>query len=156
MLMIIGFLFSVFITLAMSIMTGMFSPRTGHGSLLIDLPSAFLMFVFWLFFFFTSKSGSIIGRYIKSSFKKSYNYTKAELVSLSVAVKNTVKFTLATGGFGFLTGVIASLMYLENRDMLGPNLAVSLFTVLHSITASYLIFFPVQAWAENKINAMEK
>ena len=154
MLMIIGFLFTVLISVLVSVMTGLF--KVSAGSFLIDLPSALLTLVFLFFFFFTSKSGNIIGKYIKSSFKKNYNYTRAELVSLSTAIKNTIKFVLGTGGFGFLAGAIASLMYLENRDMLGPNLAVSLFTVLHSITASYLIFFPVQAWAENKINAMEK
>jgi flagellar motor component MotA len=118
------------------------------------LPSALLTLIFLFFFFFTSKSGSIICRYIKSSFKKNYTYTKTELESLSCAIKNTIKFTLAIGAFGFLAGVIASLMHLENRNMLGPNMAVSLFSVFYSVTVSYIIFFPVQAWAENKINAM--
>jgi flagellar motor component MotA len=133
-------------------LTGGFS--SGVGLFLVDMPSTLLTLIFLFFFFFTSKSGSIIGRYIKSSFKKNYTYTKNELVSLSCAIKNTVKFILATGGFGFLVGVIASLMFLENRNMLGPNLAISLLTVFYSIIVSYIIFFPVQAWAENKINAM--
>jgi flagellar motor component MotA len=133
-------------------MTGM--PKVGYGSFLVDLPTTLLTIIFLFFFFFISKSGSIIGRYIKSSFKKNYTYTKTELESLSCAIKNTVKFTIATGGFGFLTGVIASLIHLENRNMLGPNLAVSLFSVFYSITVSYIIFFPVQAWAENEINTM--
>jgi flagellar motor component MotA len=136
-------------------MTGMYSPMTGNGMLLIDLPSTLLTLVLLFFFLFTSKSGSIMGRYIKSSFNKNHTYTRGELESLSVAIKNTVKFTLASGGFGFLAGVIACLMFLENKNMLGPNLAVSLFTVLYSIVISYFIFFPVQAWAENKIKTLE-
>jgi flagellar motor component MotA len=124
-------------------------------AVLIDLPSALLTLIFLFFFLIASKSGSIIGRYIKSSFKKNYVYTKTELASLSHAIKNTVKFTLATGGFGFLTGLVGTLMFLANKEMLGPNIAVSLFTVFYAIIVSYLVFFPVQAWAENKLNAME-
>jgi len=75
-------------------------------------------------------------------------------VNLSAAIKNTIKFYLATGGFGFLAGVIASLAFLGNKEMLGPTVAVSLLTVFYSIIVSYIIFFQVQAWAENKINAM--
>jgi flagellar motor component MotA len=148
--MIIGFLFSVIICVLVSGLTG------GGVSFLIDFPSALLTLILLFFFLLTSKSGNLIGRYIKSSFKKNYAYTKTELLSLSCAIKNTVKFTLATGGFGFLTGLMASLVNLENKNMLGPNIAISLITVFYSIIVSYFIFFPVQAWAENKINAMGK
>jgi len=148
MLIIIGFLFSVLISAFVSLPMGM------SGLAFIDMPSALLTLIFLFFFFFTSKSGSIISRYIKSSFKKNYNYTRTELVSLSTAVKNTIKFTLGTGGFGFLTGFIACLMFLDKKEMLGPNIAVSLITVFYSILVSFVIFFPVQAWAENKLNAM--
>jgi flagellar motor component MotA len=147
MLIIIGFLFSVLVSWFVSFPMGM------SGLSFIDVPSALLTLVFLFFFFFTSKSGSIIGKYIRSSFKKDYNYTRVELVSLSTAIKNTIKFALATGGFGFLAGAIASLA-VASREQLGPNIAISLITVFYSIIVSYIIFFPVQAWAENKINAM--
>jgi len=154
MLIIIGFLFSIFISVLLGSMTGM--NATMHGFIiLVDFPSAILTLIFLFFFFFTSKSGSIIGRYIKSSFKKNYTYTRAELVSLSVAIKNTIKFTLAAGGFGFFIGAIASLG-VATKEELGPNVAVSLLTVFYAIIVSYLIFFPVQAWAENKLNAMSE
>jgi len=147
MLIIIGFLFSVFISVLICL------PMRMSGLVFIDFPSALLTLICLFFFFFTSKSGSIIGRYIKSSFKKDYNYTRAELLSLSMAIKNTVKFSLATGGFGFLTGLIASLEAARKED-LGVNVAVSLVSVFYAIIVSYIIFFPVQAWAENKLNAM--
>jgi flagellar motor component MotA len=146
MLIIIGFLFSVFVSWLLSLPMGM------SGSSFIDMPSALLTLVFLFFFFFTSKSGSIIGKYIKSSFKKNYDYTRVELLSLSAAIKNTIKFTLATGGFGFLVGAISSLAVA--RENLGPNIAISLITVFYSIIVSYIVFFPVQAWAENKLNSM--
>jgi flagellar motor component MotA len=147
MLIIIGFLFMVLILagvggLAQSLL------------MLLDVPSALLTLICLLFFLLTSKSGSVIGRYIKSSFKKNYVYTKTELEGLSTAAKTTVWFILGTGGFGFVTGVIGSLANLRDRELLGPNLAISLITVLYSIMVSFFIFFPVQAWAENKINLL--
>jgi flagellar motor component MotA len=155
MLIIIGFLFSVFISVIASIVMNMTVSDAGYG-VLLDFPSVLLTLVFLFFFFLTSKSGSIIGRYIRSSFKKNYAYTRTELVSLSTAIKNTIKITLAAGGFGFLFGAIGALMFLGNPEQLGPLAALSLYTVLYAIIVSYVIFFPVQAWAENKINAMEE
>jgi flagellar motor component MotA len=49
--------------------------------------------------------------------------------------------------------LVDSLYYLDAKDKIGPNLAVSLITLLYSITVSYFVFFPLQAWAENKINS---
>jgi len=146
MLIIIGFLFTILISVSVGIMTG-------YGAYLMDVPSALLTLVFLFFFLFASKSGSIISRYIKSSFKKNYNYTKAELVSLSTAIKNTIKFTLAAGVFGFFTGAITCLA-VRRKEELGANVAIALITVFYAIIVSYIIFFPVQAWAENKLNAM--
>ena len=148
MLIIIGFLFSVFISVTVSILSAMYAP------LLFDVPSAILTLFLLFFFLFATKSGSIIGKYIKSSFKKNYAYTRIELVSLSTAIKNTIKFAIGTGGFGFLVGVVGMLKNLEDKNMLGPLFALSLLTVLYSIIVSFFIFFPVQAWAENKLNAM--
>jgi len=138
----------VFVFVAASIMSGMFIAS------IVDLPSALMLVVPLLFFLILSKSGSVIGRYIRTSFKKEHTYTRAELEGLSAAVKNTIKFILGTGGVGFLFGIIAIFMYLENRERLGTNLAISLITVLYSIAVSYFVFFPTQAWAENKLNAL--
>ena len=88
------------------------------------------------------------------SFKKEHKYTRAELNGLSIAVKNTIKFVLAIGGFGFLFGLIASLAHIGTFERFGPNLAISLITLAYSITVSFFIFFPLQAWAENKANSM--
>jgi len=149
MLLIIGFLFMVFIFAVISILAGVYA-------LFIDMPSLSLILVSLLFFCLVSKSGKIIGNYIKTSFKKNHTYTVTELSALSTALKNTSKFILLVGGFGFLTGVVASLIYLESKDRLGPNLAISLITLLYSITISCFVLFPVQAWAENKINMLKQ
>jgi flagellar motor component MotA len=148
MLLIIGFLFMIFILAIVGITIGVVT-------VFIDLPSALLIFVPLFFFFFTSKSGKILGKYIKTSFKKEYIYIGTELEILSVAVKNTIKFILAVGGFGFMTGLIATLAYLGSPDNLAPNLAVSLITLLYSIMITCFVFLPVQAWADNKIATLK-
>ena len=149
MLFIIGFLFMVFMFATMSILGG------GLLVQFVDLPSALFILVSVLFFFFTSKSGSVLGRYFKTSFKKDHIYAKAELASLSSAAKNTGKFILSVGGFGFVIGIMLSLINLEDKQKLGPNLAVSLLTLLYAIAISVFVFLPVQAWAENKLNALQ-
>jgi len=120
----------------------------------IDVPSVILIIIPLIFFLFVSKNGNIIGSYFKSSFKKAYVYTKDELESISVAMKNTIKFTLAVGVFGFITGLIACLGYLGTPERIGPNLAISLCTLIYSIAISFFVFFPTQAWAETKINTV--
>jgi flagellar motor component MotA len=146
MLLIFGFLFMVFILAAVGILSQM-------PTFFIDMPSILLIVIPLIFFLLASKSGNIIGRYIVTSFKKGHVYTKAELESLSAAVKNTIKFILAVGGFGFLAGLIACLADVRALERIGPNLAVSLITLTYSITVSFFVFFPLQAWAENKINS---
>jgi flagellar motor component MotA len=145
MLLMIGFLFMVFIFAIVGALSGLLN-------MFIDLPSILLILVPLIFFVFTSKSGNILGMYIKTSFRKDYPYTSSELAALSGAIKNTIKFILAVGGFGFVSGLLACLVNLDNKEMLGPSLALSLLTFLYAIAVSVFIFLPTQAWAENKIN----
>jgi len=149
MLLFIGFLFMVFIFAVTTILTG------AYTALFIDMPSATLIIVSLIFFCIVSKSGKILGKYIKTSFKKDYVYTATELAALSKALKNTIKFTFLVGGFFFLAGVIAALRYLDTKDMIGPNLALALMTVIYAITVNGFVFLPVKAWAENKINTLK-
>ena len=147
MLLIIGFLFMLFIFFGIGLLS-----RT--GLFLIDLPSAFIVIVPLIFFLIASKSGKVIGRYIKTSLTKDYAYTKVELSSLSVATRNTIRFILGVSGVGFLIGLIAIFALIEDRQMLGPNIAVALITVLYSIALSFFVFFPTQAWADNKLSSL--
>jgi len=148
MLLIIGFLFMILILVIVGILSVM-------PTVFIDLPSALLILVPLCYFFFTSKSGKILGKYIKTSFKKEYTYLGTELETLSVAVKNTTKFILAVGGFGFMTGLIATLASLGSPGNLAPNIAVSLITLTYSIMIVCFVFLPVQAWAEIKITTLK-
>ena len=146
MLLIFGFLFMIIIFIASGMLTQTLT-------FFLDLPSLLLIIVPLLFFLIASKSGSYIGKYIATSFKRNHTYTRTELAGLSISVKNTIRFILAVGGFGFLFGLIASLAHIGSLDRFGPNIAISLLTLTYSITISFFIFFPLQAWAENKLNS---
>jgi len=148
MLLIIGILFMVFIMVCVSLLTRV-------GGVYADMPSFLFVLIPLLFFFFVTKSGKILCKYIKTSFKREHVYTETELTSLSTALKNTIKFLSFICGFGFFTGIIATLAFLGSPETIGPNVAVALLTVLYPLLISGFVFFPVQAWAENKIAALK-
>jgi len=152
MLLLIGFLFFILVYVGfIALMAG------GSVSImLLDLPAFSLLFVTLLFFLFVSKSGNIILKYIKSSFKKEYVYSILELESLSAAIKNVIKFIIATGILSFITFIIVALAFLGTPEALGPNLAMALISLTYAIAISFFVFFPVQAWAENKINVLKE
>jgi flagellar motor component MotA len=148
MLLIFGFLFMVSVFAVVGIVSQFFHT-------LLNLPSTLLILVPLIFFLFISKSGNVIGRYFVTSFKKDYAHTREELERLSVSIKNTVKFILATGGFNCITFAIISIGHIGNPERLGPNLAICLTSLIYAIGISYFVFFPTQAWAENKINILK-
>ena len=148
MLFIFGLIFLIVFFVVLILIPGTIS--------ILNIPSLFLILVPLLFFIITSKSGESISRYFKSSFKKDYPYTITELEELSLVIKNIIKFTLATGGFCSIIFVMISLSFLNVLERLGPNLAICLTTISYSIAISYFIFFPTQAWAENKVNELKK
>ena len=153
MLLLIGILFMIFIyAVACTLLAGML--LSGFLFVIFDLWSFLLIFISLLFFLFVSKSGNIICWYVKASFRKSYTYTKDELEGLSKAIKNTIKFLLATGGFSFILFIINALANLGAPEYLGPSLAMSLTSLTYSAAISFFVFFPTQAWAENKINSL--
>jgi flagellar motor component MotA len=129
---------------------------SGMPAFYVDFPSAIIILVPMIFFLVISKSGTVMGNYFRSSFKKNYGYTKTELESISAAAKNTIKFILGMGGLGFIAGLVGSLANIGAPERLGPNLAVSLITLVYSIAFGFFVFFPVEAWAVNKINLSEK
>ena len=150
MLLITGFLFVVLIFVFVNLFSHL------SWTLFLDLPSFLLIFIPLLYFLFVSKSGLIIGRYFKTSFKKGYVYTKQELESLSLAIKNTIKLILSAGWFGAAAFSIVLLGHIGAPERFGPSLIICLLSLTYSVAISFFIFFPVQAWADNKLSFMEK
>ncbi|MCL1828974.1 MAG: hypothetical protein FWG32_05705 [Oscillospiraceae bacterium] len=149
MLIIAGFLFVVFLFFLLGPAHG------GSITWFINTPSLILILVPLIFFLCVSKSGGIIGGYFRTSFKKNYEYGKAELNCIATAVKHTAKIILAVGAVGFTAGLVVLLGQLGEPSMLGPSLAVALITPLYSVTISFFVFFPTFVWAENKIRLLD-
>ena len=143
MILLIGLLFLVLFTFLIAAASGMVY-------MLLDIPSFMIILVPLIFFLVITKSGKTITNYIKSSFKKNYEYSIAELESISMAAKHSAKITLATGFFGFIIGIIGMLMRLDDPQTIGPMLAVGLLTMLYSIGVGFFVMFPLYVWAENR------
>ena len=146
MILFIGLLFLVIFTLLIGTLSGMVYA-------LLDLASIIIVLAPLIFFLAVTKSDRIITGYIKSSFKKNYEYGIAELDSISMAARHSVRITLATGCFGFLIGIIGMLMGLDDPQSLGPTLAVALLIMLFSIGIGFFVMFPLHVWAENRKQA---
>ena len=144
MLLIFGFLFTVFIYAVIGMVAGFLW-------VLLDPWALILIILPLVFFLFVSKSGKIIGEYITTSFKKDFSYSKSELERLISAIENTIKFILATGVFCFITFAVVSLGHIGAPERLGPSIAISLTSLTYSIAVSFFVFFPTQAWAKNKV-----
>jgi len=150
MILFLGFLFMLFFFAVIGVSAGSFAI-----TMLINLPALLLILIPMLFFLLVTKSGKIIGKYISTSFKKNNTYTKTELEQLSSAIKNTIKFILAAGGFCFIAFLVISLGYIGSPEQLGPNLANCLLSLTYAIAIGFFVFFPVLAWVENKINTIK-
>jgi len=148
MILFLGFLFMLFFFAIIGLAGGL-------PGIFINIPAALLVLAPLVFFLFVTKSGKIISKYITTSFKKNNTYTKTELEQLSFAIKNTIKFILAAGGFCCIACMVISLGYIGSPEQLGPNLANSLLSFTYAIAIGFFVFFPVQAWAENKINTIK-
>ena len=149
MLLFIGLLFTILIYAVIGKTAGFLGIIADKWSLLIILGSL-------IYFLIASKCAGVIGRYIVSSFKKNYVYTINEITKLSAAIKNTIKFILAAGGFVFVTFAIVSLGHIGAPEKLGGSLGICLSSLTYALAISFFIFFPAQVWAENKINSLEK
>jgi len=147
MILFLGFLFMIFFIAIIGLAGGL-------PGIFINIPATLLLLAPLVFFLLVSRSGKIINKYISTSFKKNNTYTKTELEQLSSAIKNTIKFILAAGGFCFIACMVISLGYMGSPEQLGPNLANSLLSFTYAIAIGFFVFFPVQAWAENKKNSL--
>ncbi len=146
MLIIIGFLFMVLMFALVGVIADILP-------LIIDIPSLIMVLIPLVFFLCVSKSGCILVKYIRSSFKKNYKYSRLELEGISAAIKNIIKFIMAVGGFVCVVCLIASITHLETLELVvfAANLAVSTISLTYAFALSYLVFFPTMAWAENKL-----
>ena len=148
MIIFLGFLFSVIFLLFVGFING-------QPSWFVDSASPAFVLYPPIFFLWVTKGGKAIKGYIKSSFKRSYQYSATELNDIASASKGAVKVTLAAGCFGFLGGIIGAMRF-AGPEYLASNLALAFISLLYSIAIAFFCFFPLQAWAENKAAQIER
>lgn len=148
MLILVGSLFTIAFTFVIALLCG-------EVLFFIDPLSLYAIILPLIFFLVVSKSGKVLGGYMKTSFKKNPEYSAAALTHIAAAAKSAVKFTLATGWFGFFAGLVSTLAKVNDPSAVGPSLAVTIISIFYAIAIGYFVFFPVQAWAENKIMSLK-
>jgi len=115
---------------------------------LISLYSLLVIIFACLLYLFISGNNRIFFGYLKKDFRKKPVYEKIELDNISSALGGLIKVSLGTGALVFIFCLISILYRLDDPASIGPNLAVSLLTVIYSISISLFVFFPTKAWAD--------
>ncbi|MBF9016311.1 MULTISPECIES: MotA/TolQ/ExbB proton channel family protein [unclassified Oceanispirochaeta] len=121
--------------------------------LFINLPSILIIALFLLILsVFTTRYKRCMG-YYKSVFDP-----EAEISLMKAASLYFHSFTLYTMGvgiLGFLIGLMAVLASLEDRASIGPNLAVSLVTLLYATILCLMVFIPFKLSLDARIRKEE-
>lgn len=79
----------------------------------------------------------------------------AVMKAASLYFQNFTLYTMGVGILGFLTGLIAMLANLEDRASVGPNLAVSLVTLLYATILCLIVFIPFKLSLDARIKNEE-
>lgn len=153
MIILIGILFSIALTALIGL-------SVGGLYVFLDLVSFLIVALPVTFFLLITKGGRILGEYFKLSFMKNSEYSEAQLRGIAGAAKSTMKIALASGFFGFLSGLMMTLYFVDlggiaSAAVFNVNLSVSLITLYYSIALAFFVLYPLEAWAENKLVAEE-
>lgn len=121
-------------------------------------PIAFfaLLTLLLLFLIFTN-SGRIFSSYIRHSVQRGYQFTRDELQGIIYASRYTGRFTMGCGIVFFLCRCLWALACLNFEDEGGAftltrNIIAAILPLTYALTIAFFIFYPLQVWAENKLN----
>ncbi|MCL1988485.1 MAG: hypothetical protein FWG64_11040 [Firmicutes bacterium] len=142
-----GTLFMILFFVAAALISGM-------GVFFVDIIFIVFILVALAVFMWLSASGKIIRTYVKTSLQKDYSYSASEFAQIATACKNTIKFIMGTGFILFMFGLVQLLGRLDTPEVIGIAVAMSLISLLYALAVSFLVFCPLQAWAENKLAEM--
>jgi len=124
---------------------------SGMGVFFIDIIFIVFILVSLAVFMWLSASGKVITQYIKTSLQKDHSYSTTELNKIATACKSTIRFTIGLGFIWFMFGIVQTLGNIGTPEVIGITVAMSLISLLYSLAISFLVFCPLQAWAENGI-----
>ncbi|MDR2601632.1 MAG: MotA/TolQ/ExbB proton channel family protein [Spirochaetaceae bacterium] len=118
----------------------------------LDIPTIIFVVIFPLVFV------SILFGFKETAFAFSVSLKreikKEKLVNALDFFKIYGKTTWIAGFIGAFIGVIAALIYLEDKAALGSNLAIALFSVLYSGVVNVVIITPFIIFIKKKLNLL--
>lgn len=115
----------------------------------LDLASILIIALFLLILsVFTTRYKRCLG-YYKSVFDP--DAERSLMKAASRYFHNFILYTMGVGILGFLMGLMAVLANLEDRASVGPNLAVSLVTMLYATILCLMVFIPFKLSLDARI-----
>ena len=120
--------------------------------ILVDIPSLVVILLPLVYYLIVSKGHKVLGSYIKNSFKKDYIYNAYELKAISNVAKGSTKVIMTMSYLNIVFALIIVLTNVDDPSFIGVALAVMLISLFYALGISYLMFFPLQSWAENKLD----
>ncbi|ULQ60660.1 hypothetical protein K7I13_05140 [Brucepastera parasyntrophica] len=109
-------------------------------SLLFDIPSFLIVPVLPLLYMAGSFGFRGIGRAYKTAFAK--NPEKKDLVFSQAFFRGFSKVLWLFSAVGFVTGLIGIFSFLNDYEVLGPNLAVAIITLFYGVLSNLLLVYP--------------
>ncbi len=131
---------------------GFWSGLTVSGVLAyLDAASGVMMLGLPLVMLATSWSPREMARAFRSA--ASREASEAELEDAEHFFKTAGRYVLAAALFSILIGVVAMLMFLEDRSRLGPNLAIALLSALYGAFLELAVCLPFESSARRRLIA---
>ena len=128
---------------------------SGSMAFFVDLPSMLIILAFSLPMLMASGLFPDFIRAFKIMGRKVNVWSMIELNRTEIALRLAIKLLLSSGLLGCIIGIVSMLSTTGGMRNLGPNIAVSLLTVLYSILIVFILL-PLQAKVKSMILTMEK
>lgn len=118
----------------------------------LDAASGVMMLGLPLVMLATSWSPREMARAFRSA--SSREASVAELEDAEHFFKTAGRYVLAAALVSILIGVVAMLMFLEDRSRLGPNLAIALLSALYGAFLELAVCLPFESAARRRLIAL--
>ena len=119
---------------------------SGGVAQFVDAPSAFIVIVPTIGTLLVAFRGSFL-----SSFYAIWGEADSIVLDSAIACWRALKrCAIGYGCLGFMIGLVAMLASLDDVGSIGPNMAVSLISVLYGLLLGYLIAEPMMCSLETK------
>jgi flagellar motor component MotA len=118
----------------------------------LDIPSMVIMVIFPFVYQCLVFGISAAGRAFAAAFRE--NVTEKELLDARLFYKSYGKIVRLSAFVTVLTGTVAILINLEDRQLLGPNFALALISLLYGGMLHIAIIIPNSVFLEKRLTEL--